>query len=143
MTIVSPSVLDSSYFQDGQAAGSIVPLNVRVLNNSLAGVAASPSGTQTGSTYTAVLADRGTVVEMNSSSAQTFSIPTNASVAFDVGTVIEIYQMGTGQVTIAAVTPATTTLRSSTATFATRAQYSSATVRKRATDEWVVAGDLS
>lgn len=137
MTIQTPTYLNSNLFQDGQSAGAIVPGSVRTAVSSLAGVA---STTQTGS-YTAVLADAGTVVEMNAASAVNFTVPLNSSVAYDIGTVLEVYQMGAGQVTLVAT--GGVTLRTPTATLTTRAQYSTVSLRKRATDEWVVSGDLS
>lgn len=63
-----------------------------------------------------------------------------ATTEFPVGTVISIYRMGTGSVTVLAGTG--TTLR--TASSATlRAQYSEATIRQRAIGEWVLSGDLT
>jgi hypothetical protein len=101
---------------------------------------------QTGTTYTFVLADNGKLVTASNGSAQTYSIPTNASVAFPVGAQINIIQIGAGQVTINAVTSGTTTVASTGATAAApklRAQYSSATLIKVATDTWYVVGDIS
>jgi hypothetical protein len=101
---------------------------------------------QTGTTYTFVLTDNGKLVTASNAAAQTYSIPTNASVAFPTGTQINIVQLGAGQVTINAVTSGTTTI-SSTGTTATapklRAQYSAATCIKTGTDTWVVVGDIS
>jgi hypothetical protein len=101
---------------------------------------------QTGTTYTFVLTDNGKLVTASNASAQTYSIPTNASVAYPVGTQINIIQIGAGQVTIQAVTSGTTTIASTGATATApklRAQYSSATCIKAATDLWYVAGDIS
>jgi hypothetical protein len=101
---------------------------------------------QTGTTYTFVLGDNGQLVTASNASAQTYSIPTNASVAYPVGTQINIIQIGAGQVTIQAVTSGTTTVASTGATAAApklRAQYSSATLIKAATDLWYVMGDIS
>lgn len=92
--------------------------------------------------YTAVLADASRLVEISSSSATTFSIPTDASVNFPVGTQISILQTGTGQVTIAAVTPGTTTVNA-TPGLKLRARWSAATLIKRAANVWVVTGDLA
>jgi uncharacterized membrane protein (DUF441 family) len=92
------------------------------------------------SNYTLVSNDSGVVVELNSASGVTVTIPPNSSVAFSVGTVIEVFQYGSGQVTIAA--GAGVALRTAS-TLTARAQYSSISLRKRATDEWVVAGDLT
>lgn len=97
---------------------------------------------QTGTTYTFVLADKDKMVELSNASAITASVPTNASVAYPVGTQINIIQTGAGQVTVAAVTPGTTTING-TPGLKLRAQWSSATLIKRATDTWVAIGDLS
>lgn len=94
---------------------------------------------QTGS-YTLVLGDVGKVVEVTSASATNVTVPQNSSVAFPIGTVIEVCQMGAGQVTIVQGTGST--LRASNG-LKVRAQYSSASLRKRATNEWVVSGDVT
>lgn len=91
--------------------------------------------------YELVLADNGKMVEVLSSSPVTLSIPTDANQAFATGAQITILQTGTGQVTIAATTPGTTTVNG-TPGLKLRAQWSSAVCIKRATDSWVVLGDL-
>jgi hypothetical protein len=96
--------------------------------------------------YTAVLANNGQIVTMDNASANNFSIPTNASVAFPIGTQINVLQIGAGQTTIQAVTSGTTSILSTGATAATpkiRARYGSATCIKAATDLWYVIGDIS
>jgi hypothetical protein len=101
---------------------------------------------QTGTTYTFVLTDNGKLVTASNASAQTYSIPTNASVAYPTGTQINIIQIGAGQVTINAVTSGTTTISSTGATATApklRAQYSSATLIKASTDLWYVVGDIA
>ena len=102
---------------------------------------------QTGTTYTFVLSDADQkLVTASNSSAQTYSVPTNASVAFPIGTVINIIAIGTGQVTINAVTSGTTTILSNAATAAApklRVRYSAASLMKVGTDTWYVVGDLS
>jgi hypothetical protein len=100
----------------------------------------------TSSTYTTVATDAAAIVTMNNGSANTFSIPTNASVPYAVGSSITIIQIGAGQTTINAVTSGTTTIASVGATPAApalRAQYSSATCIKVATDTWYVVGDVA
>ena len=91
--------------------------------------------------YELVLADNGKIVEVSSASAITLSIPTNDNQAFATGAQITILQTSTGQVTIAATTPGTTTVNG-TPGLKLRAQWSSAVCIKRATDSWVVLGDL-
>ena len=95
--------------------------------------------------YTAVLADQyQQLVSMNKATAVAFKIPTNASVAFAVGTVITVLNKGVGLVTISAVTPGTTTVLSAGATAAspTVDQYKSAACIKVATDTWYVVGAI-
>ena len=96
--------------------------------------------------YTAVLDDQYQVlVPMNKATAVAFKIPTNASVAFPVGTVITVLNKGAGTVTISAVTPGTTTVLSAggTAASPTLAQYKSAACIKTATDTWYVVGGIA
>jgi len=90
--------------------------------------------------YTAVLADSGELVEMNNASANNFTVPLNSSVAFAVGTQINILQTGAGQTTVVATSGVTI---NATPGLKLRAQWSSATLIKRATDTWVLVGDLS
>ena len=95
--------------------------------------------------YTAVLDDQYQVlVPMNKATAVAFKIPTNASVAFPVGTAITVLNKGAGAVTISAVTSGTTTVLSSGAVAAspTLAQYKTAVCIKTATDVWYVAGAI-
>lgn len=91
--------------------------------------------------YTFALADAGTVVEGTGNSAQTFTIPANISVAFPVGTIIEVFQYGAGQITIAGASAVT--LRSDGSKVNTAGQYATIGLRQRATDEWVLSGDLA
>ena len=101
---------------------------------------------QTGTTYTFVLADQGKFITASNASAQTYSIPTNATAALPIGTSIDLIQIGAGQVTVSAATPGTTTLLSIGGTAAspkTRAQYSAITLKKVGTDSWYAIGDIA
>jgi hypothetical protein len=96
--------------------------------------------------YTAVLDDQyQTLVPMNKATAVAFKIPTNASVAFPVGTAITILNKGAGAVTISAVTSGTTTVLSAGAVAAspTLAQYKTAVCIKTAADTWYVVGSIA
>lgn len=86
------------------------------------------------------LTERDSLIEMGKSTAQTLTIPANSSVAYPVGTSIDILQTGAGQVTIAGAGGVTV---NATPGLKLRAQWSSATLFKRATDTWVVMGDLT
>jgi hypothetical protein len=110
------------------------------------GLVAYTLNAQTGATYTTVIADSYQVlVTMNNASANAFKIPTNASVAHPVGTVITVLNIGAGLTTISAVTSGTTTVLSAGATAAqpTVAQYKSAACIKTATDTWYVVGAIA
>lgn len=100
---------------------------------------------QTGTTYTTVLSDSYQVlITQSNASANAIKIPTNASVAHPVGTVITVLNIGAGTCTISAVTSGTTTVLSAGATAAqpTLAQYKSAALIKTATDTWYVVGAI-
>ena len=99
-------------------------------------------------TYTVVLGDAFKLVTMSVATANDFQIPTNASVAFPVGSVINVIQIGAGQTTIKAVTSGTTTIASTGASSIApklRAQYSAASCIKVANNPelWYVVGDIS
>lgn len=82
--------------------------------------------------YTLALSDRDKVVVMNSASATTITIPTNATVPFPVGSLIYLYRLGAGTVTLAAASGVTS---SRTGTLALNEELY---LRKRGTDDWVV-----
>lgn len=103
-------------------------------------------GTANTTDYTAVLADQYQVLEvMNKATAIAFKIPTDASVAFPVGTALTILNIGAGTCTISAVTPGTTTVLSAGTTPAspTLGQYKSAVAIKTAANTWYVVGAIA
>jgi hypothetical protein len=103
-------------------------------------------GTANTADYTAVLADQYQALQlMNKASAIAFKLPTNASVAFPVGTSITVLNIGAGTCTISAVTPGTTTVLSagSVAASPTLGQYKTAVCIKTATDTWYVVGAIA
>lgn len=103
-------------------------------------VAESTINTQTGTTYTTVLADASKLVTLSNSSAITLTIPPNSSVAYPTGTKIDLAQLGAGQVTVAEGSGVTV---NATPTKKLRAQYSAATCIKTATNTWLLVGDLA
>jgi hypothetical protein len=101
---------------------------------------------QTGTTYTTALTDSYQVlITQSNASANAIKIPTNASVAHPIGTVITVLNIGAGVCTISAVTSGTTTILSagSVAAQPTLAQYKSAVIIKTNTDQWYVAGGIA
>jgi hypothetical protein len=100
--------------------------------------------TQTGTTYTTVLADNGKLITQSNASAIATTIPLNSSVAYPVGAQLNIAQLGAGQITVAGAGGVTVVSTGATAaTPKTRAQYSSLTAIQTSTDNWLVAGDIA
>ena len=98
---------------------------------------------QTGTTYTFVLTDRDDLVTASNASAQTYTIPLNSSVAFATGSLVNLIQIGAGQVTIVGASGVTVASTGTTSTTPkTRSQFSSLTCIKAATDTWYVIGDI-
>ena len=110
------------------------------------GLTAFTIGTANTADYTAVLADQYQALEiMNKATAIAFKIPTDASVAFPIGTAITVLNIGVGACTISAVTSGTTTVLSGGAVPAapTLAQYKSAVCIKTAANTWYVVGGIA
>lgn len=96
--------------------------------------------------YTAVLNDSyQDLIPMNKGTAVAFKLPTNASAAIPIGSVITVLNKGAGTCTISAVTPGTTTVLSAGATAASPqlGQYRTAACIKTAADVWYVVGAVS
>ena len=96
--------------------------------------------------YTLTVADSYQVlVPMNKATAIALKIPTNATAAIPVGSVITILNKGAGTCTISAVTSGTTTVLSAGSVLAqpTLAQYKTAVCIKVATDTWYVVGAIA
>ncbi len=91
--------------------------------------------------YTLVLSDAFKTIKMTKATANTLTIPLNSSVAFADGTIIFIEQWGAGQVTISPT--GGVTLNSSGGATKIAAQYSTAFIRKDATNTWILVGDIT
>jgi len=124
-TTVTPS--SGVVFSDGTQTKEGVPSRTPIIQ-------------KTASYTLSALTERDSLIEVSSASGTTITIPTNATVAYPVGTSIDILQTSTGQVTIAGAVGVTV---NATPGLKLRTQWSSATLFKRATDTWVVMGDLS
>lgn len=134
----SMSYLLANEFQDGQAAGSITPGDVR---DFIGSVYTSVAGlnTQTGTVYSLVSGDAGFVVEMNNASSNTVTVP---STVFPVNTVVQITQIGAGATTLVGAAGVTLYAPTANANVVTRTQYSTLSLRQRASNAWVISGDI-
>jgi len=123
-------------YYDGSQKFVTQPNGVKVTGNVVSQVGINA---QTGTTYTTVLADQSKLVTLNNASAIALTIPANSSVAYPVGTQIDLSQFGAGQVTVAGASGVTV---NSASGLKLRAQYSSASCVKVDTDTWLLVGDL-
>jgi hypothetical protein len=137
----------SAIFFSASASGDVTLNSTQTLTNKTltAPVVTYSINAQTTTAYVTVASDAGAFVTVSNASANTFKIPTNASVAYAIGTTIQVMNIGAGTCTISAVTPATTTITSAGATSAspTLAQYKAAQCIKTATDTWLVFGAMA
>lgn len=106
-------------------------------NEGINDLAIATFNAQTGTTYTLVLTDAAKLVTLTNASPITLTVPTNASVAFPIGTQILLYQGGAGEVTVSS----SATIRAEGSKTKTNGQYSIAGLVKVATDEWVLFGN--
>lgn len=90
--------------------------------------------------YTLTLGDLGKVVEVNSGSPVTVTVPTDANAAFQIGDRVDILQTGAGQITIAGDTGVTVSSEGSKTKL--KAQWAAATVIKRGANSWVLIGNI-
>lgn len=116
--------------------------------NLAAGPASVVSTTFSSNAYTLAIGDANTAQQAtNGSTAATITVPTNASVAFPIGTVITITQTGAGKIQIAAAGGVTITSSVSggfvSGTTGCRAQYSTITLMQTAANTWVLGGDAA
>lgn len=129
------AVVASTGLSGGGTSGSVsLAFDYSVGNQSV-------ENAQTGTTYTLVLTDAGKMVTLSNASAITLTVPLNSSVAFPTNTRIDLLQYGAGQVTIAAA--GGVTIYSKASALKLSAQYAGATLWKKASDTWVLVGDIS
>jgi hypothetical protein len=111
-----------------------------------ASIAGLTVNAQTGLTYTAVKADGlNAIVTMDNAAANVFSIPTDATYNFPIGTTLLVYQKGAGITTIQAVTSGTTTVTSAGTVSAAPvlSRYKAAAAIKLAANSWIVVGGIA
>jgi hypothetical protein len=99
---------------------------------------------QTGTTYTPVLADQYQVlVTRSNAAASTMTIPTNASVAFPVGTVITVLNKGVGLVSISGAVGVTVLSAGAVPAIPTLAQYKSCALIQTSANNWYAVGAIA
>ena len=97
-----------------------------------------PGTAEQAAAYTLALSDAGNVVPVNSATAVAVTIPPNSATAFPLGSIINLSQVGAGQILVTAGTGVT--LRQADAQLKSAKQWAEISLRKRAADEWVLTG---
>ena len=134
-TSVSWGTVDSLPSQTGNA-GEYLTTNGTTA--SWADPALVTTNAQTSTTYPLVLSDKDKLVTLSNASAITVTVPTNASVAYPTGSIVNLQQIGDGQVTIVGDTGVTINANGTK----TRVQWSAASLLKTATNTWTLIGDI-
>jgi len=96
----------------------------------------------TGASHTLEAIDLGCIIETTGSSAVTVTIPTEAVVPFETGTLINITQVGSGGTTLQAAVGVTLNGVAG-GSVALTGQWSGAALTKRGADAWIVQGALA
>lgn len=114
---------------------------VNLTGTTVVASAALATNAQTGTSYTLALTDaNNTVVELSNTAAITLTVPTEATVAFPIGSQVQILQTNTGQVTVAGAGGVTINANPG---LRLRGQWSFATLIKRSANGWVLVGDVT
>jgi hypothetical protein len=150
--------IDTAITADLSTVQTLTNKTISAANNTLTGVATltgsqtltnktltapviNPSiNAQTGTTYSLVIGDASQIVTLSNANPISLEVPLDSSVAFANGTVITLAQIGAGQVTVAGAVGVTV---NGTPGLKLRTQYSSASLLKLGTDNWLLIGDLS
>ena len=139
--VTTAKILDANVTVDKLATDSVTQVKIADRAVGSTELTNLTGNTQTGTSYTIVLADAQKFVTMSNASASTWTVPPNSSVAFTIGDQVNVVQLGAGQVTITA--GAGVTINSEGSKLKLKGQYAAATVLKTGTDTWVAIGNLS
>lgn len=139
--VLAGSGVSSNFYKTGGANLYTAQLDAGAAGNGVV----LPVNAQTGTSYTLALSDAPAsvyqgVVTMNNAAANTLTVPPNSSVAFPVGTQIQVVQLGVGQTSIAAGAGVTVNNASSANA---RARYSTMVLTQVAANVWVLGGDVA
>lgn len=122
------------------ASGNLT--NCTADGTNLLGYRGAPQNSQS-TAYTTVLLDAGKCIfhPVGDNNARTFTIDSNANVAYVIGTIIEFVNMAAASATIAITSDAMTLLPAGTTGSRTLAQYGRASAEKITSTSWVISGN--
>jgi len=131
--------MDTGIIVTGQPAGSISPVDIQIIVDSLSSMF---SATVTGST-TLTLAQRGTRIRYNAAASGVCTVPANATVPLNVNTVFTFCQTGAGQLAVSGAAGVTVLTPTGSPTVTTRAQNSHIWIIQDSLNIWIAGGDLT
>ncbi len=143
-SLYDPQEIEADAFARTNHTGEQAVATITGLQAALDDKAALEPGinTQSDTSYTLTLADRGHLVVMTNAAANTLTIPTNESVAFPLGTVISVVQNGAGVTTISGATGVSLNgISGGEGSIGSR--YQAVALLKIATDAWLLSGDVA
>lgn len=117
------------------SAGSVL------ISLSGAGVSKKTLNTQPGTSYTLTAQDTSTYITATNASPVTIIVPDDASVSMASPVNLDIYQLGSGKVTVTPLN-GNVTISAAKGRFKTLTQYSKVTLNKLSSNNWVLTGDL-
>lgn len=140
-SVTTAKLADSAVTSAKIADGTIVNADINASAAIDLGKLADATIDEKSASYPLVLTDKNKFIKMSVGTANTVTVPTNASVAFPIGSQIHIIQYGAGKTQVIPVS-GTVTLYATPGAYL-RAQYSAATLLKCDTNIWMLMGDLS
>ena len=148
LTTANVTEVTNLYFTNARAIAAVTNTTLSnitvsgniILNSYSVGYLEAPQNAQNTS-YTLTLTDSGKHIYSQNTATQVVTIPTNANVAFNVGTMVSIVLQGSGSMTISPFSGVTLYLAgNSTSASRTISTYGMATLMKVATNTWFING---
>ena len=148
LTTANVTEVTNLYFTNARAIAAVTNTTLSnitvsgniILNSYSVGYLEAPQNAQNTS-YTLTLTDSGKHIYSQNTATQVLTIPTNANVAFNVGTMVSIVLQGSGNVTVSPFSGVTLYLAgNSTSASRTISTYGMATLMKVATNTWFING---
>ena len=148
LTTANVTEITNQYFTNARAIAAVTNTTLSnitvsgniILNSYSVGYLEAPQNAQNTS-YTLTITDSGKHIYSQNTATQVLTIPTNANVAFNVGTMVSIVLQGSGSMTISPFSGVTLYLAgNSTSASRTISTYGMATLMKVATNTWFING---
>ncbi len=140
LKMTKQTLTDNALLKANSTGGEVQDTGIIIDDDNNMSGAGILANIQTGTTYELVLGDAGKLITLSNGSAITLTIPANVSVAFPIGVVIDLLQLGAGQVTVEITTD---TMNSSGSKTKLTGQYSAAALVKITATVWVLFGDIA